>query len=599
MIQGKIVSVKGQIIEAEFLDEKPRINDVLVYEADPSVKMEVYTSATPTSFYCLALTNPTKLHHGSVVISTGQPIKIPVGPEMLGRVIDTLGDAQDGLDPIKTKESRPIIAKDIAFADVTIPKEVTETGIKVIDFFTPIIKGGKVGLFGGAGVGKTVLISEVIHNLVILNPEKNVSVFTGVGERTREGEELYMTLKESNVMQGVSLIYGSMGENPALRFRTAFTGVTLAEYYRDAMGRDVLFFIDNIFRFAQSGYELSTLMNAIPSEGGYQATLASEMASFHERLVSTAKNSITTFEAIYVPADDITDSGVQAIFPYLDSGIILSRSVYQEGRFPAIDILASNSSSLNPDTVGEDHYQTALDAQSLLKKAKGLERIVALIGESELSADDQVVFKRAKMLKNYMTQNFTVVESQTEKKGVNVPLRETVADVRGILDGKVDVLKPEDLLFIGVLKDVEEKVKTIVAEKAAAAGESNTQNISENPAQTPPSADGETPQQTVNSTQDPDGKTEEKTDEKAEEKPEAKQPDAPTEAPVAPSKAEENSPAATIEAPPTPKTTEEKPPTATTETPATPAVTTAETPTPTIAAAAAAAPPGEVKAEEE
>src|SRR5258708_3638731 len=396
MISGKVVSIKGEIIEVEFLETKPRFNDVLIAKEDQSVKMEVYRSATPNSFFCLALTNVTSLHHGSAVVSTEQPIRIPVGQEMLGRVINTLGVPQDGLGEIKAKESKPIISKGVTFANITIPKDILETGIKPVDFFTPIIKGGKVGLFGGAGVGKTVIISEIIHNLVILNPEKNVSVFTGVGERTREGEELFQTLIESKVMQGVSLIYGSMGENPALRFRTAFTGVTLAEYYRDTLGKDVLFFIDNIFRFAQSGYELSTLMNAIPSEGGYQSTLTSEMASFHERLVSTLKNAITTVEAIYVPADDLTDSGVQAIFPYLDSNLILSRAVYQEGRFPAIDILSSNSSSLNPDTVGDLHYQTAVDAQALLKRAVALDRIVSLIGESELSTDDQTVYKRAK-----------------------------------------------------------------------------------------------------------------------------------------------------------------------------------------------------------
>ncbi|HSW88921.1 MAG TPA: F0F1 ATP synthase subunit beta [Candidatus Saccharimonadales bacterium] len=480
MILGRIISVKGQIIEAEFLDQKPRIYDVLEYKEDPSIKMEVYTSASPNSFYCLALTHVTKLHYGSIVVSTDQPIRIPVGPEMLNRVVDTLGEPQDGQGEIITKEKRPIIAKDVSFANVNIPKDILETGIKVVDFFTPIVKGGKVGLFGGAGVGKTVIISEIIHNLVILNPEKNVSVFTGVGERTREGEELFETLKESKVMQGVTLIYGSMGENPALRFRTAFTGVTLAEYYRDTMGKDVLFFIDNIFRFAQSGYELSTLMNAIPSEGGYQATLVAEMGSFHERLVSTLKNAITTFEAIYVPADDLTDSGVQAIFPYLDSGLILSRAIYQEGRFPAIDILASNSSALNPDTVGDEHYQIALDAQTLLKRATALERIVSLIGESELSAEDQVIYKRSKMLKNYMTQNFTVVETQTEKKGVYVAVKDTVADVKAILEGKVDSLKPEDLLYIATLKDVEEKITTAKGIQAEKDSKNNTPNQKEN-----------------------------------------------------------------------------------------------------------------------
>ncbi len=475
MVSGKVISIKGQIIEVEFLGDKPRIHDVLYYQEDPFIRMEVYTSSSPNSFFCLAITHAVKLHHGSVVISSGQPIKIPVGKELLGRVINTLGVAQDNQGNITTKEYRPIISQDITYANVQIPKEILETGIKVVDFFTPIIRGGKVGLFGGAGVGKTVIISEIIHNLVILAPEKNVSVFTGVGERTREGEELYATLQESKVMQGVSLIYGSMGENPAVRFRTAFTGVTLAEYYRDVLGKDVLFFIDNIFRFAQSGYELATLMNTIPSEGGYQATLASEMGSFHERLVSSEKNSITTFEAIYVPADDLTDSGVQAIFPYLDSGLILSRAVYQEGRYPAIDILASNSSALNPDIVGEEHYQTALDAQTLLKKSVALDRIVSLIGESELSADDQVVYKRSKFLKNYMTQNFTVVETQTEKKGTYVKVSDTIKDVRAILDGEYDSLTPEDFLYIGTLKDVEDKLqkakKTPEQSVPAAAGQ--------------------------------------------------------------------------------------------------------------------------------
>ncbi len=458
MITGKVISIRDQIIEVEFLEDKPRIHDVLEYKDDTNVKMEVYTSASPTSFFCLALTNSYNLHHGAIVVDTNQPIRVPVGAELLGRVVDTLGFPQDGGVEIKTSESKPIIARDISYSNVNIPKELLQTGIKAIDFFVPITKGGKAGLFGGAGVGKTVIISEIIHNLVILNPKENVSVFTGVGERTREGEELVETLKESKVMQGVTLIYGSMGANSTLRFRTAFTGVTMAEYYRDVLGKNVLFFIDNVFRFAQSGYELSTLMNAIPSEGGYQATLTSEMASFHERLVSTLKNSITTFEAIYVPADDLTDPGVQAVFPYLDSGIILSRSVYQEGRFPAIDILSSNSSSLNPDVVGDKHYQTALDAQSLLKKATSLERIVSLIGQSELSGEDQISYKRAQLLKNYMTQNFTVVENQTEKKGVYIPLKDTVADVAAIMGGETDKLEPEDLLYIGTLKDIESKL---------------------------------------------------------------------------------------------------------------------------------------------
>ena len=460
MIKGKILSIRGQIIEVEFLDDKPRIHDLLIAEDDPQIKMEVYSSASANNFYCLSLTSTSTLHYGSKVISTEQPIKVPVGKEMLGRLIDPLGNPEDGLGEITTKESNPIITESINFSRVSVATEILETGIKVVDFFAPMMKGGKAGLFGGAGVGKTVLLTEIIHNIVIINPEENVSIFTGVGERTREGEELLTTLNENKVMNGVTLVYGSMGENPAIRFRTAFAGVTLAEYYRDVLGKNVLFFIDSIFRFAQSGYELSTLMNVLPSEGGYQATLASEMASFHERLASTNKNSITSLEAVFVPADDLTDAGVQAVFPYLNSNIVLSRSVYQEGRYPAVDILASNSSALNVDTVGELHYKTSLEAQALLKKAKSLERIVSLIGESELSEKDRVVFKRAKFIKNYMTQYFTVVESQTGRKGVQISRQDTVNDVRAILDGKVDVLEPEDLSYIGTLKDIEEKIET-------------------------------------------------------------------------------------------------------------------------------------------
>lgn len=483
MITGKIIGIKGQIVEVEFLEEKPRLYDVLVFKEDHDVKMEVYASATENSFYCLALTSTAKLHHGSVVVNTGQPIQVPVGEEMLGRAIGSLGNPEDDLGEIKAKESNPIISDDIKFEKVEVADELLETGIKAVDFFSPILKGGKAGLFGGAGVGKTVLLSEIIHNIVILNPEENVSIFTGVGERTREGEELLTTLNENKVMKGVTLIYGSMGENPAIRFRTAFTGVTLAEYYRDVLGKNVLFFIDNIFRFAQSGYELSTLMNVLPSEGGYQATLTSEMASFHERLASTQKNAITALEAVYVPADDLTDSGVQSVFPYLDSGIILSRSVYQEGRYPAVDILSSTSSALNVDTVGEEHYDTALEAQALLKEAVSLERIVSLIGESELSAKDLTTYNRSKFLKNYMTQYFTVVEQQTGRPGVQVPLKDTVKDVRAILDGKYDSLKPEDFSYIATLKDVESKLQA-AAQQAPVEVQRQTNNAADQNPQT-------------------------------------------------------------------------------------------------------------------
>ncbi|HSW88844.1 MAG TPA: F0F1 ATP synthase subunit beta [Candidatus Saccharimonadales bacterium] len=455
MVKGTVKSIKGDIVEVEFLEEKPNIHDLVLWEEDPTVKMEVYSSATDTSFYCLALTSVTQLHRGADIISTLTPLKIPVGPEILGRIIDVFGAPQDGKEILKTTETKSIYAENDNFNEIIAPNEILQTGIKAIDFFSPILKGGKVGLFGGAGVGKTMLLTEIIHNVVILHKENNVSIFAGVGERIREGQELYETLTESDVLQSVSLIYGQMGEKPAIRLRTAIAGVAIAEYFRDIVGKNVLLFLDNVFRYAQAGYELATLMNTIPSEGGYQATLSSEMAQLHERLFSVAKNSLTTCEAIYMPSDDITDYAVQSVFPYLDSSIILSRFIYQEGRFPAIDLLSSTSSALTVDIVGRDHYHALLESQNLLKKAGSLERVASLIGEGELSAPDQLVYKRARILKNYMTQSFFVLENQTGREGVYVPLGETVADVRSILDGKYDDVDSNLLMFCGGLKDIQ------------------------------------------------------------------------------------------------------------------------------------------------
>src|SRR3990167_8492873 len=437
---GTIKGIKGNIVEVEFLYEKPSINDILVLEDDANVKMEVFNSTDSTTFYCLGLTQAGKLHRGAVVKNTLAPLQIPVGEAMLGRVVNMFGEAQDGAENIKTTEVMPIF--------------VSETGIKAIDFFAPILRGGKVGLFGGAGVGKTVLLTEIIHNIVILNKDDSVSVFAGVGERIREGHELFNVLNESKVLPKVALLYGQMGENAAIRFRTAFAAVTLAEYFRDKKSKDVLFFIDNVFRFAQAGYELATLMNSIPSEGGYQATLSSEMARFHERLVSYKEASITSIEAIYVPSDDITDHGVQSVFPYLDSSIVLSRQVYQEGRFPAIDMLGSTSSGLSEDIIGKEHYDTAIAALSLLKKALSLDRVVSLVGESELSASDQTLYRRAKIHKNYMTQNFFVTKNQTGKEGQYITVKQTVSDVAQILSGRFDDFPAETFLYIGAVKDL-------------------------------------------------------------------------------------------------------------------------------------------------
>jgi F-type H+-transporting ATPase subunit beta len=449
MNKGKILTINGQIAEVQFVDEMPQIHDILVLENNLEIKMEVFTSASATSFFCLVLSPVTTLARGTIVLNTKQSLTLPMGDEVLGRVMDIFGNPQDGKGAINAHSMKPIFTRDVPFNQLATGSKILETGVKVLDFFCPILEGGKVGLFGGAGVGKTILLTEIIHNIVILNKNTSISVFAGVGERTREGQELYESLGESGVLNSVSLIYGAMGENPAVRFRTAIAAVALAEYFRDEKKKNVLFFIDNVFRFAQAGYELATIMNSIPSEGGYQATLSSEMGLVHERLISTQEASITSFEAVYVPSDDITDHGVQSVFPYLDSTIVLSRSIYQEGRFPSVDMLSSTSGTLNSTTAGETHYKTFLASQSLLKKAVSLERIVSLIGQGELSKEDQQIYKRAQILKNYMTQNFFTVENQTGRKGVYVSRKDTVNDVRDILEGSYDQIDPDKFLHIG------------------------------------------------------------------------------------------------------------------------------------------------------
>lgn len=451
---GVVIGIQGQIIEVEFKKNPPNIHDLLIMEEDQNIKMEVLRSSGPNSFYCLNLSSAGRLCRGLHVINTGKPILLPVGNGILGRVMNIFGDPLDGKGQIQRTAYRSIYGSGLNYSEIVRHKEILETGIKVIDLFSPMIRGGKIGLFGGAGVGKTVLLTEIIHNVIVLHKSRGVSVFSGVGERVREGQELFETLSNKDVLSSVSLVLGTMGENPAIRFLTGFTGVTLAEYCRDVLKKDVLFFIDNVFRFAQAGNELSVLMNTIPSEDGYQATLTSEMASFHERLISNKDNSISSIEAIYIPNDDILDQGVQAIFPYLDSTVVLARNIYQQGRLPALDILSSTSSSLNPEIVGDLHYEVSIKALSLLKQATALERIVSLVGESELSVSDRLVYQRAKKLLNFMTQNFFVTESQTGKKGVYVPRLTTVEDVNDLLNGKYDYVSDEKFNYIGSLKEL-------------------------------------------------------------------------------------------------------------------------------------------------
>lgn len=447
--QGKVISVKGFVTEIEFVGEKPKINDVLVLKDNPSVRLQVYKSSQEEAFYCVSLTPVSKISRGDIVLNTGNQLETPVGPEILGRVVNVFGEPKDGKGVLNISNTKPIFGKTPNYEEIVSELRILETGIKVVDLFSPIIIGGKTGLFGGSGVGKTVLLTEILHNIINKDKENNRSIFCGIGERTREGHELYLELENSGVLPYVSLMFGSMGESPSIRYLTGHAGVTLAEYLRDDLKKNVLFFIDNMFRFAQAGNELSLLMNSIPSEGGYQATLASEMASIHERLVSTKDAAITTIEAIYLPADDILDQGVQSIFDYLNSSVVLSRDIYREGRFPAVDIISSGSSALNPEIVAPEHYYVSVDAQSMLKKAESLERIVALVGEAELSDEDRTTYQRVKKLKNYMTQNFFVTEDQTGRPGSYVPLEKSIKDVKDILSGVFDEISEDKFLNIG------------------------------------------------------------------------------------------------------------------------------------------------------
>ena len=452
-VRGKVVGVRWQIVEVEFLGEKPKVYEILTGEEDEEMRMQAYSSAGRDVFFCLALSGTERMCRGTKIMGTGKSLEVPVGNEVLGRVTDIFGGGVDGKGNLEAKVKWPIFRAVPGFGQISTKEEVWETGVKVIDLFSPLLKGGKMGLFGGAGVGKTLLLGEILHNVVKVK-EKQVSVFAGVGERVREGHELFEELAKRNILESVALVFGPMGENAAVRYLTGLAAVTMAEYFRDEEGRDVLFFVDNIFRLAQAGLELSTLMNTIPSEDGYQATLGSEMATFHERLVSTDRGVVSTIEAIYVPSDDLLDQGVQSVFPYLDSVVTLARSVYQAGRLPAVDILASSSSVLNPRVVGKKHYETAMAAQIMLKKAESLERMVSLVGESELSAENQALYKRSKKLKNYMTQSFFVAEEQTGRKGVYVPAATTVADTADIIAGKYDHVPDDRFLYIGGVADI-------------------------------------------------------------------------------------------------------------------------------------------------
>lgn len=459
-LQGSVQGVIGGVVRVAFDGVLPKIYQVGVGKGESLVL--AYASHKAGVIDCLILRGRGQLGEGEKLDFSGQVLQVPSGESSLGRVMDVFGEPIDDLGSIASPDRASVIARPPSFPTIDAQQTIWETGIKVIDFISPLIQGGKTGLFGGAGVGKTILLTEIMHN-VFMNSTKDASgtpakkvkaVFAGVGERTREGQELWEMLKETQVLSQTSLVYGAMGEMAAVRWLAALVGVTLAEELRDA-GNDVLFFIDNVYRFAQAGSELSVLTHTMPSEDGYQPTLSSEMASLHERLVSTTSGKMSAIEAIYVPSDDLTDLGVGAIFPYLDSVLTLSREVYQQGRFPAVSLLTSSSSLMRSDVVGQKHFETYLAAQSVIAKAKELERMVALVGESELSEENRIIYHRAEMIKNYMTQPFFATTSQTGKPGKYVPRETTVADVAAILAGTYDELDPTKLLNIGSMSEVE------------------------------------------------------------------------------------------------------------------------------------------------
>ncbi len=448
---GRVRAIRGDVVEVEFLDDKPSRHELLTFKENSSTKLEVYSIGLENTAVCLCLEGVENLYRGAEIYRTGESIKIPVGDETLGRLLNVFGSPQDSLGELKVNNFSSIYRESPNYHDVERSKEIMETGIKVIDFFTPFRKGGKVGLFGGAGVGKTVILSELMYNVATFH--KGISVFAGVGERIREGHELYDLISSRNILKSVALLFGQMNENAAIRFRVGFSALRLAEYFRD-QGRDVLFFIDNFYRFVQAGNEISTLLNTIPSEDGYQATLASDVGSFQERLVPTSKGSITSVQAVYVPADDLTDSGVQAALPYFDSVIILSREVAEEGRYPSVDILESSSSLIDPSVIGFDHYNAFLESERLLKRFSDLDRLVSIVGESELAPSDQTLYHRAKKILNYMTQDFFVTSESTGEKGKYVSRKKTIMDVKEILSGKLDKVPDEKFTFIKDLDDL-------------------------------------------------------------------------------------------------------------------------------------------------
>ena len=456
---GIVYQVMGPVVDVRFADGAlPAIyNALTVPIGDRVLTVEVAQHVGDNVARCIAMASTDGLQRGVTVTDTGHPIEVPVGEETLGRIFNVLGDTVDNGPAVKTEQRREIHRQAPAYDELSTSTEILETGIKVIDLICPYSKGGKIGLFGGAGVGKTVVIMELINN--IATRHGGLSVFTGVGERTREGNDLYNEMKQSGVLSKTALVYGQMNEPPGARMRVALSGLTMAEYFRDEKQQDVLLFIDNIFRFTQAGSEVSALLGRMPSAVGYQPTLATEMGALQERITSTRRGSITSVQAVYVPADDLTDPAPATTFAHLDATTVLSRSIASQGIYPAVDPLESTSRILNPDVVGEEHYRVARDVQRILQRYKELQDIIAIMGMDELSEEDKLTVSRARKIQRFLSQPFSVAEQFTGMEGKYVPIKETIRGFREIIEGKHDDLPESAFLFVGTIDEAVAKAK--------------------------------------------------------------------------------------------------------------------------------------------
>ncbi len=458
---GKIVQIIGAVVDVRFPKEKlPRLlNAITVDNQGTKLVLEVAQHIGDDIVRCIAMSSTDGLVRGMDATDTGAPITVPVGRETLGRMFNLLGDAIDEKPAPETAQHWAIHREAPSYEEQTASNEVLETGIKVIDLIAPYLKGGKIGLFGGAGVGKTVLIQELINN--VANQHGGISVFTGVGERTREGNDLYNEMTESGVLEKTVLVYGQMNEPPGARMRVGLSGLTMAEYFRDEEGQDVLLFIDNIFRFTQAGSEVSALLGRMPSAVGYQPTLATEMGALQERITSTNKGSITSVQAVYVPADDLTDPAPATTFAHLDATTVLSRQIASLGIYPAVDPLESTSRILAPEVVGKEHYETARAVQTILQRYTELQDIIAIMGMEELSEEDKRTVMRARKIQRFLSQPFSVAEQFTGMEGKYVPLKETIRGFKEIIEGKHDDLPESAFLFVGTIDEAVEKAKSI------------------------------------------------------------------------------------------------------------------------------------------